>query len=177
MQRLFFEDHHVLTKDVSKDVFNRIFYYSANGTPISLVSYYDDIVEKILKENFELKKCTNKHIWYGEWENNRRMVIKLHYFYSHEIRFGYNYDYIPRLTNQDKFVYHRTERSVDLDVMDYYINHISYNPDNLTEIESAEIRRHYYLQQYGYLEELDSAKEYIENVVRNNIFFYKRFLR
>ena len=42
----------------------------------------DDIAEKVLTEDFTLKKCPGKHIWYGEWENHRRIVIKLYKFYS-----------------------------------------------------------------------------------------------
>lgn len=176
MQRLFQEDHKLYTENISdEEYYKRIF--SNNGTCVSLVQYYDEIVDKILKENFELNKCPNKHIWYGEWKNHRRIVIKLYQFYSHEIRFGYNYDFIPRLTNQNKFVYHRTDKSVDLDVMDQYLNHITYDCEKLNQMETLNIRRNYTLPEFGTIEELDFTKTYIENVVKNNIEFMQCFYK
>lgn len=176
MQRLFHDSYKLYTENISEEEYNKRIFLP-KGTVVSLVKYYDEIVEKILKEYFELKKCPNKHIWYGEWENHRRIVIQLYQFYSHEIRFGYNYDFIPRLTNQNKFVYHRTDKSVDLDVMDLYLNHISYDCEKLNEMETLNIRRNYTLPEFGTIEELDFAKTYIENVVRNNIEFVKCFYK
>lgn len=141
----------------------------------NLVKYYDDIAEEILTRYFTVKKCPGKHIWYGEWENHRRIVIKLRQFYSYEVVFGYNYDFIPILNRQDKFIYHRTEKSVDLDVKDFYMNHIHYDSDNLTHLESFHIRRKYELPVYGCREELDFAKKYIGDCVRTNIPFMQDF--
>lgn len=176
MMRFFQEEHKLYTENISYEEYNNRF-NSGNGISISLVPYYDEIVEKVLKENFELKKCSNKHIWYGEWENNRRMVVHLYYFYSHEIRFGYNYDFTPVLNNQNKFVYHRTDKSVDLNVMDLYLNHITYDCEHLNNMETHNIRRHYQLPEFGSTGELDFEKTYIENVVRNNIGFMKCFYK
>lgn len=176
MYQIFQEEHKLYTENISYEEYSKKIFLP-EGTCVSLVQYYDEIVEKVLKENFELKKCQNKHIWYGEWENNRRMVVHLYQFYSHEIRFGYNYDFIPILNNQDKFVYHRTDKAVDLDVMDLYLNHIAYGSEALNEMETFNIRRNYELPEYGTIEELDFAKTYIENVVRNNIEFMKCFYK
>ncbi len=174
MQQLFENNNHIIfTQMVSdKEYCQRIL---RSEPTENLVKYYDDITEKILKEYFDVKKCPNKHIWFGEWHDHRRMAIKLHQFYSHEVRFGYNYDFIPILNSQDKFVYHRTDKAVNLDVMDLYFNHISYQPDKMTYSESFHVRRKYELPQYGGEEELDFAKKYIEDVIRTNIIFMQEF--
>lgn len=174
--RLFQEDMNIVYTDrVSDAEYERKIMY---GQPIEyIVKYYDDIAEKVLTEDFTLKKCPGKHIWYGEWENHRRIVIKLYKFYSYEVRFGYNYDFIPRLNGRDKFVYYRTDKSVDLDVMDYYFNHITYEPEHLTHMESFHIRRKYELPDSASGLDLDFAKKYIEDIIRTNISFMKEFFK
>ena len=174
MQQLFLNNNHrIYTEKVSdKEYAKKILYCEPSE---SLVKYYDDIAGGVLMEHFELKKCPNKHIWYGEWINHRRIVIELHMFYSYEVRFGYNYDFIPILNRQKKFVYHRTDKSVALDVMDLYLNHISYRPDNMTHLESFNVRRKYELPQFCGVQELDFAKRYIEDVITTNITFMKEF--
>lgn len=174
MQRLFMNNNHIIyTEKVSDAEYEKKILFCNPSE--SLVPYYDEIAGKVFAEHFDVVKCPNKHIWYGEWNNHRRMVIKLHMFYSYEVRFGYNYDFIPILNNQNKFVYHRTGKSVDLDVMDLYYNHISYIPDNMTHWESYNVRRKYELPASAGAKELDFAKEYIEDVIRTNITFMKEF--
>ncbi|MBQ3514739.1 MAG: hypothetical protein IJA32_13265 [Lachnospiraceae bacterium] len=174
MQQLFMNNNHIIyTEKVSDEEYAKKILYCVPSE--SLIPYYDDIAEAVLTEHFDVVKCPNKHIWHGEWNNHRRMVIKLHMFYSYEIRFGYNYDFIPILNRKNKFVYHRTEKSVDLDVMDVYFNHISYIPDNMTNLESFNVRRKYQLPTNAGVQELDFAKQYIENVIRTNITFMKEF--
>ncbi len=171
MSRLFFNDYTPYTENVSHHE------YMTRLCPgdDSLVKYYDDIVGDVLSEHFNLKKCPNKHIWYSEWENHRRMVVKLQFFYTHEIWFGYNYDFIPVLNRQDKFEYHRTDKSVDLDVVDMYLYHISYDYENLTHSETFDIRRKYYLPDWGSVNDTEFSKEYIRNVVKSNIPFMLDF--
>lgn len=173
MQQLFVNHYKIYTENISDEEYAKKILYCEPSE--SLVKYYDDIMWNVLKDYFDLKKCPNKHIWYGEWKNHRRIVIELYKFYSYEIRFGYNYDFIPVLNKQDKFVYHRTDKSVDLDVMDLYFNHICYESDNLTHLESFNIRRNYELPQYAGIAELDFTTKYIENVIRTNIEFMKDF--
>ncbi|MCM1160918.1 MAG: hypothetical protein NC412_06815 [Roseburia sp.] len=166
----------VYTARVSDEEYTKkIMGFGIESPDENLVKYYDDITEEILTKYFMVKKCPGKHIWYGEWENHRRIVIKLYCFYSYEVIFGYNYDFIPILNKQDKFIYHRTEKAVDLDVKDFYINHINYEPDNLTHMESFHIRRKYELPVFGCRQELDFAKKYIGDCVRTNIPFMQDF--
>ncbi len=174
MQRLFTnENFPIYTDRVSDEEFYRMI--SAREDSEMIVKYYDEVTEEVLKEHFNVKKCPNKHIWYGEWENHRRIAIELHKFYSYEVRFGYNYDFIPILNNQDTFVYHRTDKAVALDVMDLYFNHITYKTDGLTHMESFNIRRKYQLPEYGNINEAEVSKEYIRDVIKTNIFFMKDF--
>lgn len=174
MRQIFYNEHKVYTEDVSYEEFLKRILFCGEESD-SLVKYYDDITSSVLAEHFDLKKCPNKHIWFGEWENHRRMVVKLHYFYNHEVRFGYNYDFIPILNNQEKFVYHRTEKSVDLDVMDLYFNHIRYEEGEMTHRESHNIRRKYDLPEFYGIRDLAFAKDYIRKVIETNIPFMKDF--
>lgn len=175
MQQLFMNNYNLFTDYVSDQEFQNKLWLTGEDCE-HMVKYFDETVENVLKEYFELKKCPNRHVWFGEWENHRRMVIKLDInSATYDIQFGYNYDFIPRLNRQKKFVYYRTEKAVGLDVMDLYLNHIWYDPDRLTHGESFNIRRHYVLNMYGRSSEIDLAKKYLENVVRNNIPFMQDF--
>ena len=166
-------DHIIYTEKVSDAEYAKKIRYGEPGE--SLVKYYDDIAGAVLAEYFDVNKCPNKHIWYGEWIDHRRIVIELHLFYSYEVRFGYNYDFIPILNKQNKFVYHRTDKSVALDVMDLYFNHISYKPEHMTLLESFNVRRKYELPKFGGVQELEFTKRYMEDVIRTNITFMKEF--
>ena len=166
----------VYTDNVSYEEYSKKIMFCDAKYDESLVKYFDDITEEVLSEYFAVKKCPKKHIWYGDWENHRRIAVQLYKFYSYEIRWGYNYDFIPRSNNkQDKFVYHRTDKSVKLDVMDLYFNHIDYDADNLTHLESFNIRRKYELPVYGSSQEQDFAKKYIRDCIRTNIPFMQDF--
>lgn len=173
IQQLFINSHKIYTDCFSKEERRHVLH---GGEPSeSIIKCYDEIAEKVLKEDFNLKKCPNKHIWFGEWDNHRRIVVKLHEFYFHEFIFGYNYDFIPRLNNQGRFVYHRTEKSADIDVKDLFFNHIYYNPNLMTTSESYDLRLEYELIQWANIYSFDLAKKYIECVMRNNVEFMKDF--
>lgn len=105
-------------------IFIRKWGFEIDSPDENLVKYYDDITEEILTKYFMVKNAP-------------------------ESISGYNYDFIPILNKQDKFIYHRTEKAVDLDVKDFYIKHINYEPDNLTHMESFHIRRKYELPVFG----------------------------
>ena len=76
----------VYTAGVSDEEYTKKIWGLGSTSYENLVKYYDDIAREILTGYFRVKKCPGNHIWYGKWENHRRIVIKLH-----------------------KFIYHRTE--------------------------------------------------------------------
>lgn len=155
-------------EEISLDDHKTIFMIDANE---SVIKYYDDIVSDVLGQYFRLKKCENKHMWFGEWENHRRIVIELWaakgVFYH--VHWGYNYDFVARLNRQDKFVYARTDKAVRCDVHDSYENHIAYDDKNLGIWESYDIWRKYELPSYA--SDVEFAKKYIRQTFSNNIPF------
>ena len=106
-------------EEISLDDHKTIFMIDANE---SVIKYYDDIVSDVLGQYFRLKKCENKHMWFGEWENYRRIVIELWVtkgaFYH--VHWGYNYDFVAKLNRQDRFVYARTDKEVRCDAHDSF---------------------------------------------------------
>lgn len=141
----------------------------------SLVKYYDDITESVLKQEFPFKKCPKKHIWYGEWENHRRPVIKLQQLHCYQVLFGYNYDFIPAFTLDDKISYFRTDKSVDVQIRDYYYYHILDECNNLAPKETYLFKKRYELTVYGCCEDMEKVFSYLKDVIQTNIPLIKDF--
>lgn len=136
-----------------------------------ITKYIDDIVSEALSGVFDLKKCPKGRYWYGEWVNHRRMVVNVYSSKGvlYPLRWGYNYDYIPWLNNQDKFVYRRTEKSVGCDVDDSFYEYVHYDSKNMSNIETMHIREKYCLPIYA--KDIELAKKYMGTIVKRNIPF------
>jgi len=107
----------ILTKDEYSSLF-------CTGDFIKSECYIDYITER-LAEEFCLKYNEKKKCWYSEWNNNQRFVVELKSTkgINKILRWGYNYDYIPTLNNQNKLVWHRTDNSIKIHVEDGYYYH------------------------------------------------------
>lgn len=157
-----------ITASLSQDEYNKIF-MSADADFI--IKYFDDAVSKALSDTFLLKKSEKGHWWYGDWENHCRMVITLfaakgtHYY----INWGYNFDFIPHLNRQGKFIWSRTEKSFAEHISDNFFSHIQYDSKTMLETETLHILDQYTLPIYA--NNLNAALDYIDVVVKRNIPF------
>lgn len=160
-------------KVLSKDEYKKYFYYEEL---FYITKYFGDVVSKALKGNFDLKYCDKGRWWYSGWNNHKRMVITL--FPSKGITYpiiwGYNYDFIPQLNNQNKLIWHRTEKAFHLDIEDAYYNYVSV-PPNIKQTEedflNPEQNCKYQYELPMWTNNLEFALKYIDDVVKRNIPF------
>ncbi|MBP0956714.1 MAG: hypothetical protein J5997_05025 [Oscillospiraceae bacterium] len=154
-------------------------------TEYKLVPNLDSIICDVLKEKYDVKSYEKGHYWFTPWENHRRMVFNLYPLKgsSYPIYWGYNFDFIPwekcflginpkPWNESGKLVYHRTEKSINIDFRGDIFSFIEYNFSNPSLHSSEEhkaFRNKYFVQAYG----SDSLEdiEKIKNVVRRNIPF------
>lgn len=153
---------------LSQDEYNKLFGIGANEV---IIKYFDEAMSKALLGTFQLKQAEKGHWWYGEWENHRRMVISLFAAkgLTYTIEWGYNYDFIPKLNRQDKFVWSRTEKSFDHHAWDNYYFHVKEDMKSMSEQERVQTYNKYTLPTYT--SNLESALAYIDGVIKRNIPF------
>lgn len=163
-------------KVLSKAEYKKYFYYFYDEERFYITKYFKDTVSKVLKENFDLKYYDKGRWWYSDWNCHKRMVITL--FASKGITYpmiwGYNYDFIPRLNNQNKFIWHRTQKSFHLDIEDAYYNYVPVIPKRKRTEEhffNPEQNAKYQYELPIWTNDLEFALKYIEDVVKRNIPF------
>lgn len=160
-------------KELSYDEYHS--YFFATDAYTSVRPYFGEVVSRALADDFDLKYYEKERYWYSEWDNHCRKVI---YIFAtkgtlYPIKWGYNYDFIPQLNNQDKFVYHRTEKAFWADISDFFYNHVHYDPDTMSRMETLQIRTKYCLP--NDTNNIEIAREYVYDVVKRNIPFMKEW--
>lgn len=160
-------------KELSYDEYHS--YFFSTDAYISVRPYFGEVVSIALADDFDLKYFEKGRWWYSEWNNHCRKVINLFAAKGtmYPIVWGYNYDFIPRLNNQDKFVYHRTEKSFATDIEDTFYSHVHYDPNTMSRMETLQIRAKYCLP--SDTNNLEIAREYVYDVVKRNIPFMKEW--
>lgn len=151
--------------------------YFSDGETFFITKYFGEAVSKALSGTFDMKYCEKGRWWYSDWENHQRMVITLYALKGTKylIIWGYNYDFIPQLTNQDKIIWHRTEKSFHLDIADAFYNHVTFPGDPQTmgynEFLNAKYDFHNQYEIPAWTNNLEFALQYIDMLVRRNIPF------
>ncbi|MCM1023560.1 MAG: hypothetical protein NC395_05830 [Prevotella sp.] len=146
-----------------------------------LTPYFRDGVTKILSEHFDVKCCEKGYCWFTPWEGHQRKAFCLHSGggIRYTLNWGYNYDFIPERKNSGKFVYHRTEKAVAVNVADNFFNHVDYDPKRMSHNETFKIREKYCLSLYNFeyfnIKDVNSAYEYVQEKTRLNIPFMLDF--
>ena len=131
-------------------------------------------MSKVLREHFDLKYCDKGRWWYSDWNSHKRMVITL--FASKGITYpiiwGYNYNFIPRLNNQNKLMWYRTEKNFYLHIEDAYYNYMPLfsnikQTDNTFLNPEKNCKYQYELPMWT--NNLEFALNYIDDVVKRNL--------
>lgn len=162
-----------MNKILSQEEYKNLF---LNAKECVTREYYNDYISQRLSEEFGMKYNFKTKCWHSEWCNNQRFVVELQNLKGNHItlRWGYNYNFIPDITKQKKFVWYRTESSIKIHIDDAWYNHIEYNSDQ----EWGFSEREFYnpeqcpFFQYAiptYSSDVNHALEYIKNIVENNI--------
>ncbi|MBQ3884669.1 MAG: hypothetical protein II729_01015 [Ruminococcus sp.] len=154
-------------------------------TESSSVPNLDSIICEVLNEKFIVKSSVKGHFWFTDWEDHCRKVFSLYPLKgnSYPLYWGYNFDFIPwekcflgvnpkPWNESGKLVYHRTEKSINIDYKGETFPYIGYNfdsPSSHSYEEHCTFREKYFIQTYG----SDSPEniEQIKAVIRRNIPF------
>lgn len=146
-----------------------------------LIRYFNAGVTNVLSEYFDVKCCDKGHYWFTTWDGHCRKAFNLFATkgYLYPILWGYNFDFIPTIQNNGKFIYHRTEKAVTLHVENHFRYHIDCDPKKLTLNEIYEIKKIYSLSSYIFdymnINDVAAAYKYIEEITRRNIPFMLDF--
>jgi len=142
-----------------------------HGKIISALPYMIEAVTNALADVYDMKYCDKGRWWYGEWEGDRRKVVTLGSPKGtcRNICWGWNYNYIPRKTNSDKFTYARTEKSFRIDIGDEYLFHLDYHPDNMTCYDLMYMEYNYELPKDT--NNIEEARKHMKIVCERNIPF------
>lgn len=92
---------------------------------------------------------------------------------TYPILWGYNYDFIPKLNNKQKLVWHRTEKSFHMDIKDSYYSYVSF-PQKAEQAKEDYLnpeRDYRYYELSMWTSNIEFALRYIDDVVKKNIPF------
>lgn len=167
-------------RTISKELYRK--YLSIAGE-IYLHKYFEEVVGKALEGEFDFKYFDRGRWWYSEWEGHQRKVMTVHPWYGlYEIRWGYNYDFIPSWNQQETFNWHRTEKAFCLHVKDSWRGHVEDQTKSISGWGKNDIlymnpRRcpMYRYELPANTTNLNFALEFMEDVVKKNIPFMKEW--
>ncbi len=162
-----------MNKILSQEEYKNLF---LNGTECVKRECYADYISQRLAEEFGMIYNCKAKCWHSEWNNNWRFVAELHELKGNHIvlRWGYNYDFIPDITNQKKLVWHRTDKSIKIHIDDAWYNHIDYDCDQEWGFSEREFYNPEQCPFFQYAiptcsSDVNFALGYIKNVIDKNI--------
>ena len=146
----------------------------------TLVKYFNIGVTNALSKYFDVKCCEKGHEWFEPWNGHFRKSFSLFAPKGtrYPILWGYNADFIPSRQNSGKFIYFRTEKAGKVHVEDSFFNHVHYDPDKMTHMETYNIRGEYCLTMYNDhldLKDIEAAYKYAEEITLRNIPFMLKY--
>lgn len=145
--------------------------------------FYEEDISRRLSEEFGMKYSEKAKKWYSEWKDSQRFVVKLERLKGDNVflQWGYNYDFIPGMNNQDKLIWYRTDKAIKLHTKDswyYHINKSGYFDFGHSKQDFYNPRT---CKTYQYMiptttSDMEFALQYINGVVEKNIPLMREYV-
>ena len=169
-----------MEKILSQEEYKKYFF---QGEEYVKREYYVGFIADRLFCEFGLKYNEKAKFWYSEWSNDQRLVVKIYNPKGNHdlLMWGYNYNFIPSITRNGTFSWHRTDNAFEIHVSDSWYNHIEYKRDKEWGLSEREYGNpqlcpvfQYEIPQYT--SDLDFAINYVYEVVERNIPLIQEWL-